>query len=117
MTNNFFDWVLEEIEDKFKYIAIGSGDTEESADDTELDEEIATDGGERALAITDIDNNVLTISKEFEITGELTVNEAGIFDADENGMLGSRKVIENPIELVDGDFFEVVFEITVQEGE
>jgi hypothetical protein len=116
LTTAFLAWVLEAIEDKFTYIAIGSDNTAENASHTALQAEISTNGGARASAVSSIDAGVLTISKEFAITGNLTVNEAGVFNASSNGTMMVRAIANSEITLASGQFLEVVFKITVEEG-
>jgi len=116
LTTAFLAWVLEAIENEFDYIAIGSDDTAESEEDTALGTEITTNGGARALAIVDNTGGVLTITKEFTITGNLTVNEAGLFNAEEAGTMAVRGLTDGELSLVNGQFLEVIFEITVEEG-
>ena len=116
LTTAFLAWVLEAIENEFDYIAIGSDDTAESEEDTALGTEITTNGGARALALTDITDGVLTISKEFEATGALTVNEAGVFNASSEGIMMVRGVVDTEITLANGQFLEVTFTLEVEEG-
>ena len=116
LTTAFLAWVLEAIENEFDYIAIGSDDTAESEEDTALGTEITTNGGARALAIVDNTGGVLTITKEFEATGALTVNEAGVFNADEAGTMMVRAIANSEITLASGQFLEVIFKIKVEEG-
>lgn len=116
LTTAFLDWVLEAIENEFDYIAIGSGTTAENASHTTLATEITTNGGARALAIVDNTDGTLTISKEFEASGALTVNEAGVFNASEDGTMMVRAKTDSEISLTSGQFLEVIFTITVEEG-
>lgn len=116
LTDDFLDWVLTAIDDEFTYIAIGSDDTAENSAHTGLITEITTNGGARASAVSSIDAGVLTISKEFTITGNLTVNEAGVFNAVEDGTMMVRGLADEEISLTSGLFLKVVFTITVEEG-
>lgn len=86
---------------KFTVMALGSGNTAVTIADTTLQTEISTNGGSRGSAtinrITIDETNDTTIyQKTWNITGPLTVNEAGIFNAD-NIMLA--RVIIGPITL------------------
>lgn len=116
LTDDFLEWVLTAIDDEFTYIAIGSDDTAENSAHTGLITEITTNGGARASAVSSIDAGVLTISKEFEITGNLTVNEAGLFNASSEGTMATRGVADTSIVLVNGNYLTVEFEFTVEEG-
>lgn len=116
ITTDYLDWVLETTEAEFTYIAIGSDDTAESEAHTALIAEITTNGGARAEALTDITDGVLTISKEFEATGALTVNEAGVFNASSEGIMMVRGITDSEITLANGQFLEVVFTLEVEEG-
>jgi hypothetical protein len=116
LTSAFLAWVLTAIDTEFTYIAIGSDDTAESASHTALQAEISTNGGSRASATGSIDAGVLTISHEFTITGNLTVNEAGVFNASSNGTMATRGIADAPITLVNGDYLVVEFEFETADG-
>lgn len=116
LTSAFLAWVLTAIDDKFTYIAIGSSDAAENASHTTLTTEITTNGGARAAAVGSIDAGVLTISKEFTITGNLTVNEAGVFSASSGGTMATRGIAGSPISLINGDYLVVEFEFEVADG-
>ncbi len=68
----------------FKFIALGTDDTLEEDDDSELRAEILDRGIERAEATTQsVTANVATLVEEFEVTGSaanIPIKEIGIFD-------------------------------------
>jgi hypothetical protein len=90
----------------FTYLALGSGTGAESATDTELGTEIATNGGARVSATvsrvtTTVTNDTAQWNKLFTFTGTLAINECGVLDAATTGILlmrhkfASTKNVEN----------------------
>lgn len=71
--------------DYFKDLALGSSATAAAVTDTALGVEITTNGGARVLATlgtttTTTTDDSATFTTTFTITGDLTVNEVGVFN-------------------------------------
>ena len=97
----------------FKYIGLGSGTDAEAAGDTALTTEITTNGGARAEAdVTYEAGYICKINKTFNITGDLAVNEVGVFNADADGDMLYRAKLAATRNLVNGDKVEIDVQIT-----
>ncbi|MFH7835153.1 MAG: hypothetical protein QXL51_00980 [Candidatus Aenigmatarchaeota archaeon] len=99
----------------FKYIAIGTGTTSESADDTALQSEITNGGGERALATvsrvtTTYTNDTCQLVTTFNFTSSFAVTESGVFNAASNGVMASRKTF-SAINVTNGDSLQITWKI------
>jgi len=82
-------------EDKFGYIAIGTGTTSESASDTALQSEIKRKAASVTQITTTITGDTAKLEAEFSsadgLSGTSTVSETGIFNALTGGILLARK--------------------------
>ena len=99
----------------FKYIAIGSGTTAEANNQTALVTEITTNGGARAEGTASYEADYKAVlSKTFTATGDLTVNEAGMFDDDGDpaGNMYARAKFASAKNLASGDTLQVTFTVT-----
>lgn len=101
----------------FKYIAIGSGSNAENEEDSELQTEITTNGGQRTEATCSYEEgNKAKWEVLFNFTGEVTVREVGIFNASENGIIFARKVLPENIIVNNGDLMIVRATHKVERG-
>jgi hypothetical protein len=83
--------------DVFKYLAVGTGDAAEDADDTTLTAEITDTGLARAEAAMtrvtgDETNDTLQAYKEWTATGAKDIEEVGLFNDDTAGTMLGRKL-------------------------
>jgi len=95
-------------EDKFGYLAIGSGTTSESATDTALEYEVARKSASVSQTTTTItDDTALleaTFSKDDGLSGSMNISETGIFNASSGGDMLARKVFSAvPVDWDAGD--------------
>lgn len=103
----------------FTYLANGSDATAASAAQTALiAENPNTNGAGRAAATvsrttTTFTNDTLQLSKTWTITGGVTVNEVGIFNANTAGIMLARQVTSATKNLVNGDSFQVIYKIII----
>jgi hypothetical protein len=83
-------------EDKFGYLAIGTGTTTESATDTALQAEIKRKASTQTQTTTSIEGDTClceaTFSSADGLSGTHNVSETGIFNASTGGNLLARKV-------------------------
>jgi hypothetical protein len=82
-------------EDKFGYIAIGTGTTTESASDTALASEVKRKAASVTQMTTTITGDTAKLEAEFSsadtLSGTQTIAETGIFNASTGGILLARK--------------------------
>ena len=82
-------------ENKFGYIAIGTGSATEAATDTALQNELKRKAATVTQTTTSIDGDTAKLEAEFSsadgLTGTQTVCETGIFNASTGGILLARK--------------------------
>lgn len=103
----------------FTYLANGSDATVAGATQTALlAENDDTYGAGRAAATvaratTVFVNDTLSLTKTWSITGNVTVNEVGIFNDDTAGIMLGRQVTSVTKNLTDGDSFQVVYKIII----
>jgi len=101
--------------DAFTYVALGTGTGTPAAGDTTLGSEISTNGGARAVADTheyQATNKAVWV-KTFTFTGNLGINECGVFNANASGDLLVRHVFPATINVVDTDTLELTITITL----
>jgi len=83
-------------ENKFGYLAIGTGTTAEAATDTALQTEIKRKTATVTQTTTTISNDTALLEATFSsadgLTGTSNVSETGIFNASSGGILLARKV-------------------------
>ena len=113
----------------FQYIALGRGDTPETINDTELDDEfeVASFGGTNYATRIDGSVSVDYTSNTYTVTGEITnesgstleVNESGLFNSDTvadtgaSAEMGSRATVDSAIQLQNNEKLEVTWQWTV----
>lgn len=102
---------------KFSYIALGTGTTPVTSDDTTLEAEITSGGGERASAtvtqvtVTNL-NDTAQFVKEFTFTDTFAVSECGLFNDSSDGVMASHKLLDAVKNVVPGDVLTVTVKIT-----
>jgi hypothetical protein len=83
-------------ENKFGYLAIGTGTNAESVNDTTLQNEIKRKVATVTQTTTNVDGDTAMLEATFSssdgLSGSSNVSEAGIFNADTDGILLARKV-------------------------
>lgn len=100
----------------FDYIALGSGTTAENKTQTALVTEISTNGGSRALAnlsrvtTTETDDTAQFV-KTFSFTGNLAINECGVFDAAATGNMLMRHKFSSTKNVENGDSLELTIKM------
>ena len=103
----------------FTYLANGSDSTAASTAQTALIAENGnTYGAGRASATvtrttTTFTNDTLQLSKTWSITGNVTVNEVGVFNNSSTGTMLARQVTSSTKNLVNGDAFQVIYKIII----
>jgi len=97
----------------FIYIALGSGTTAEANDQTALTTEISTNGGARAEGTASYEADYKgKVAKTFTASGDLTVNECGLFDDASSGNMYARAKFAATKNLATGDTLQITFTIT-----
>ena len=103
----------------FKYLAIGTSDTEENSTQTALISEITSPSGmARGLAECSYEADFKAVlEKIFTNNGEsdITIREAGIFNASSDGQMFSRKVIPDKL-LAPNESLLIIWKIIFQRG-
>lgn len=95
-------------EDKFGYLAIGTGTTSESATDTALEAEVARKSATVTQTTTTITDDTALLEATFSsadgLSGSMNISETGIFNASSGGDMLARKVFSAvPIDWDAGD--------------
>jgi hypothetical protein len=95
-------------EDKFGYLAIGTGTTPESVTDTALQSELKRKAASVTQLTTTITGDTAKLEAEFSsadgLTGTATISESGIFNAPSGGILLARKTFPGiPLDFNAGD--------------
>lgn len=94
--------------DPFTYLATGSGSTVESEDDTALATENTLYGAERAAAVCEyIGANTIRWSRLIEFSGDVTIQEIGIFNAAAAGDMIIRVLLAAAVAFVSSDQVEI----------
>ncbi len=102
---------------RFSYLAVGSGSTSPSVDQTALDSEISSGGLSRAMAAYTTGTHTFTndlgiLTNRWDVTSSNTVREVGVFNAPTGGtMLGRRTFPE--INVANGDTLELVYKVRI----
>ena len=101
----------------FTYIAIGIGTTAVAAGDTQLDSEITTGGGARAVATasrvtTDVTNDTAQLVLTYNFTDTFAVTESGVLNAASAGTLLARQVF-SAVNVVNGDSLQITWKLDV----
>lgn len=99
----------------FDYIALGIGTTGATADDTALESEIASGGGERAAATgtrvtTTNTNDTSQLVKTFTFTSSFAVTESGVFNAASTGTMACRQTF-TAVNVISGDTLQITWKI------
>lgn len=99
--------------DKMQYIALGSGTTAEANNQTALVSEITTNGGARAMGTCSYAADYkFKVVNTFTFTGDLSINEIGVFDAVTSGNMLLRGKLSATKNVGDGDSLQVTVEVT-----
>lgn len=96
----------------FRYVAVGTGTTAPTVNDTALQSEITGSGLARTLATCSRTNNEVTLVASWNVTGSVTVSESGIFNAASGGTMFARVTFAG-LPLVNGDYLELRWKVTV----
>lgn len=102
-----------------RYIALGSGSTAPAATQTALVTEITTNGLARedastgtghsiALATTNVSNDTVKLTVQWEVTGTQAVREVGVFNHATAGQMFLRHVFAADLNLVNTDTFTMI---------
>ena len=82
----------------FKYVAIGTGTTAESASDTALEYEVARKEGTTTRETTNVSNDTAVVEATFSsadgLSGSMAITEAGLFDASSGGNMLCRRTFD-----------------------
>ena len=96
------------------YVALGSGTTAEANDQTTLVTEITTNGGARAAATCAYEADYkATWAKTFSFSGDLAINECGLFNGDPAGTMLMRHKFSATKNVGDGDSLQLTLKMTV----
>lgn len=96
----------------FTYIAMGTDNTAPADSQTALVSEITSNGGARAAdSAPSTSGNVLTVQYQFNITGALAIQEAGLFNSSSGGDMLARQTFA-VINVDNGDSVTIIWEIT-----
>ncbi len=99
----------------FTYLAVGTSTTAESAAQTALIAEVSTSGLARASATmsrvtTTTTNDTLRFVKSWSVSGTVTVEEIGIFNASSSGTMLGRKLTTSKA-VVNGDTLTATYDV------
>lgn len=99
----------------FTYLANGSDATAASASQSALISENTTNGSARASATmsrvtTTVTNDTLQLVKSWSLTGSVTVQEVGVFNAASSGIMLARQVTSSK-SFGNGDTYQVTYQI------
>jgi len=100
----------------FKYLAIGTGTTSETASDTALEAEIARKQATITQTTTSVSNDTALLEATFSsadgLSGTQNVSEAGVFNASSGGTLLARKTFSAvPVNFDAGDSITIKYYI------
>ena len=95
-------------EDKFGYLAIGTGTTTEAVTDTALEAEVARKSASVSQVTTSVDGDTALLEATFSsadgLSGTMNISETGVFNASSGGDLLARKVFSAvPVDWDAGD--------------
>lgn len=101
----------------FTYIAVGTGTTGATSDNTTLEAEISDSGLARASATvsrvtTTNTNDTLQLVKSFSVSGTKAVTESGVFNAASVGVMAARQTF-SAINVVSGDTLQITWKLKV----
>lgn len=99
----------------FDYMAIGIGTTPETANDTTLESEIASGGGERKAGTgtrvtTTVTNDTAQLEAAFTFTAPFAVTEVGVLNDPTTGTLATRKVF-SAYNVISGDVLTIRYKV------
>ena len=100
----------------FTYLATGTSNTAVSASQTALGAEISTVGLSRIGATvsrvtTTVTNDTLQLYYEFSVTGTISVEEVGVFNAASTGTMLAR-ALTGTKSFVNGDKYQVTYKVS-----
>lgn len=96
----------------FRYVAVGTGTTTPSADDTALEQEITGGGLARGEGTISVNGNVATITKTWNVTDTYGITEVGLFNASSGGTMYARATFA-VVNVENGDTFTFTWQITM----
>ena len=96
----------------FKYIAIGTGTTAESASDTALENEVMRQEATTSRETTNVTNDTAVLQTTFDFTASYAISEAGIFNASTGGDMLARRTFP-VLNLESGDSLTITWKIVV----
>jgi hypothetical protein len=100
--------------DPFTFLATGSGSTVESADDTALAAENTQYGAERAAAVCVYSAlNTVRWSRVIEFSGNVTIQEIGVFNAAAAGDMFLRVLLAQALVFASSDQVEITITHTM----
>lgn len=102
--------------DAFTYLALGTGATAATSDDTALETETSASGLARAAATvsrvtTTVTNDTLQLAKTFTAGASAAITECGILNAATDGVLLGRQVF-SAVNVVSGDSLAVTYKVS-----
>ncbi|MBC7128394.1 MAG: hypothetical protein H5T45_01515 [Thermoplasmatales archaeon] len=98
--------------DKFDYIAIGTGTTEENATQTALVNEVMRTNATGSRVTTTVTDDTAQLVATFNFSSSYAITEAGVFNASSNGIMLCRKVF-SAINVGNGDALQITYKIVV----
>jgi hypothetical protein len=101
----------------FEHIAVGTGTTPATSDDTALETEVAASGLSRAAGSTSrvtttVANDTAQIVVAYTVSGSVAVTETGLFDSAAAGVMLARRVFA-AVNVVSGDTLTVTWKVQV----
>lgn len=96
----------------FSYIAIGSGTTSPSRNDTALQSELARGNATESRTTTDVTDDTAQWEYTFTASAAWAVSEMGVFDASTGGVMLTR-VTFSTINLAQNDQLHVIYKLDV----
>jgi len=94
----------------FKYIAIGTGTTAETASDTALQTEVQRAEATVSSGTTNVSGDTAVFDADFTFSSATAVTEYGLFNASTGGTMLSRKV-KSALNLDSGDSVHITWKI------
>lgn len=99
--------------DRLSHIAIGTNDTEPTATDTSLGDEIDRESASFSIETKDVNDDTLVATATFSFQSETTVRETGIFNASSGGTMFAR-TLKGPTTVEADDSIQIEWRITSQ---
>jgi hypothetical protein len=95
--------------DPMAYIAVGTGDTAPTVDDTTLETETYRQAATISFITTDVTDDTLNMMTIFDITADVSLTEAGIFNAASAGEMFARHTF-SALDLLEGWQVKVIWQ-------